>query len=198
MFAYFRRYLRDKISLTETELARIESLAIPKRMHRKQYLLREGDLCRHYTFVSNGCLKLFRIGEQGTEHIMRFAIENWWVCDRESLLTGDPAKCNIQALEDCEILLWTKENFRRLQTEMPAYRDMQERLIEGFLVATMNRVYDNISLTAEEKYQQFLHMYPSVHNRVPLHMIASYLGVSRETLSRIRIQYATSGSDCRE
>jgi CRP-like cAMP-binding protein len=186
MFEPFRKYLSEKVALSDSQLQRIESLAISKHLRRKQYLLQENDVSRHYTFVCNGCLRLFRIDETGSEHIIKFAPENWWITDRESLLSGQPAKSNIDALEDTDILQWTKDNFNLILDEIPPYREFHDHLIARALEASTNRIYNNISMSAQEKYEKFVQTYPSIFNRVPLHMVASYLGVARETLTRIR------------
>src|ERR1700754_791004 len=186
MFEPFRKYLSEKVALTDSQLQRIESLAISRHLRRKQFLLQENDISRHHTFVCNGCLRLFRIDLTGAEHIIKFAPENWWVSDRESLITGQPAKSNIDALEDTDVLQWTKDNFNRLLDEIPSYRDFHDKLIARALEASTDRIYNNISMNAQEKYEKFIKTYPSIFNRVPLHMVASYLGVTRETLTRIR------------
>lgn len=190
MFKDFRTYLSAKVLLSENELEKIESYAIRSFPGKRQSLLREGEVCQNYTFVIKGCVRLFRIMEDGSEHIVRFATENWWICDRESLVSGEPARSNIEALEDCEVLQWSKEDFENLQKEIPRFKAFFDYLLEKFLIANINRIYDDISLTAEGKYQHFIKKHGDVFNRVPLHMVASYLGLARETLSRIRMQSA--------
>jgi CRP-like cAMP-binding protein len=183
----FRKYLNEKVVLSESQIQLIESFAIPRHLRRKQFLLQENDVNRHHTFVCGGCLRHFRTDLSGTEHILRFAPENSWVSDRESLLTGRPAKSNIDALEDTDILQWNKDDFNQLLNEIPSYRDFHDRLIARALEASTNRIYYNISMSAQEKYETFVKTYPAIFKRVPLHMVASFLGVSRETLTRIRI-----------
>ena len=129
---------------------------------------------------------MYRVGSNGAEHILRFATETWWVGDQESYTTGQPAKSNIDMLEDTTLLVWTKADMERLQAEIPQLNSFLEKLMTKSLQASHNRIYASISLSAEEKYNDFLNTYPDMRNRVPLHMIASYLGVTRETLSRIR------------
>jgi len=189
MFDVFRNYISDKAKLTEKELDTIKSVSFLKKIRKRQYLLQEGDVWQYSAFVCKGCVRMYRIGQDDTEHIMRFSVETWWVGDRESYATGQPAKNNIDALEDSEILMWTKENFQALLKEIPELNAFIERLIARSLIASQDRIFSAISYTAEEKYQNFLKTYPDIFNRVPLHMIASYLGVSRETLSRIRSQF---------
>ena len=188
MYESLRNYLFDKVSLSDKELERMESFAVMSHIRKRQFLLKEGEVSQHYSFVMKGCVRLFRISEDDSEHIIRFAAENWWVCDRESLISEKPAKNNIEALEDSVILQWKKSDFEMLQSEIPALKVFFDSLLDRYLIASINRIYDNISLTAEEKYMLFRKNYPDFFNRVPLHMIASYLGVARETLSRIRLQ----------
>ncbi len=190
MFEAFKKYILEKTSLTDEELALIEAASVPKKLRKKQYLLQEGDVSRHNSFIVKGCLRLYRLGTDGNEHILRFAIENWWISDRESYSTGLPTKYYIDALEDSELLTWTKQNWEALEKKIPAFAEFRERLLARSFIANQNRINNHISLTAEEKYQHFMQDYPDFYNRVPLHMIASFLGVSRETLSRIRSQYA--------
>jgi CRP-like cAMP-binding protein len=190
MFDVFKKYITEKISLTDQELEKIAALSVPKKLRKRQYILQEADICHHNCFVTKGCLRLYRIGDDGTEYIMRFATENWWISDRESFNDGSPSKSNIDALEDSEVILWTKENFEKLSKEIPGLTVFSERLLAKSFHSIQDRLYTQISQTAEEKYESFVNTYPDLFKRIPLHMIASYLGVSRETLSRIRNQSA--------
>jgi CRP-like cAMP-binding protein len=189
MFESFRRYLKDNARLTPKEQELIESLSISKVIKKKQFLLRAGDVCRHHTFICKGCMKLYRTGNEGAEHIIKFAVEDWWISDRESLLSGEPAESYIVALEDTGVLQWTNEQFENLYKAVPAFDALFKRLVSKALDAAQNRVYSSISKTAEEKYVLFNQRYPGLIARVPLHMIASYLGLTRETLTRIRHRY---------
>jgi CRP-like cAMP-binding protein len=186
MFETFRKYISDKARLTDDELEMIKAVSVSKKLRKRQYLLQEGDVCRYYCFVAKGCLRQYRAGDDGAEHIMRFAIENWWISDRESIITGEPSKSYIDALEDSDVILWTKDNFNTLLKNIPELHEFLDRLLAKSFNAKENRIHVTISYTAEEKYQNFLNSFPDIFNRVPLHMIASYLGISRETLSRIR------------
>lgn len=190
MFEVFENYLQHKASLTPEELAMLRAVAIAKKLRKRQFLLEAGDINRHQTFVVKGCLRLYRIGPDGREHILRFAPENWWMSDRESYTTGTPSKGNIESLEETDILQFTKENWEEMTHKIPAFRVFEENILARSLAASMNRVYKTISLSTEEKYEDFAQTYPGIFKRVPLHMIASFLGVSRETLSRIRKQDA--------
>jgi CRP-like cAMP-binding protein len=190
MFESFKIYISDKATLTENELERIESLSVEKKLRKKQYLLQEGEVDKHLTFIVKGCLRSYRVSSDGYEHILNFGIENWWMGDFESHITGSPSKSNIDALEDSELLIWAVGNFKLLLAEIPGLKLFYERSYQKRLAAVNNRIYDVISSSAEDKYNDFIKKYPDIFNRVPLHMIASYLGVSRKTLSRVRGQFA--------
>jgi CRP-like cAMP-binding protein len=190
MFEVFEKYLRSKTEITDEELEMIRAVSIQRKLRKRQYLLQEGDVSRHDCFIAKGCLRTYRVSEDGNEHILRFAVENWWMSDKESYNSGKPTKINIDALEDSELIIFTKENFTELQAAIPNLRLFMEQLHARAFDVIQNRLYTHISYTAEEKYNNFIKSYPDIFNRVPLHMIASYLGVSRETLSRIRSQYA--------
>jgi CRP-like cAMP-binding protein len=186
MFDIFRKYLEDKITLTNQDLELIESVSVIKKIRKHQYLLQEGETMKHYNFVCNGFLKMYSIDANGQEHIMQFVPENYWTGDRESIESGVPAKYNIDAVEDSVVLLIKKNDFDMLLKSIPALNDFVNDLIKRNLLVLQERIQGNITYTAEEKYSNFIKIFPSITNRVPLYMIASYLGISAETLSRIR------------
>ncbi|GAA3917929.1 cyclic nucleotide-binding domain-containing protein [Chitinophaga oryziterrae] len=190
MFKAFEIYLKEKADLTPDELDAVRAVSIEKKIRKRQYLLQEGDVCLHNCFIVKGCLRSYRVGEDGTEHILRFAVENWWISDHESYNTGNPSKSNIDALENAEVILIEKTAFIYLMTSIPRFKNFIEGLKSRSFDASQNRIMSNISDTAEEKYQYFMTSFPDIFYRVPLHMIASYLGVSRETLSRIRSKFS--------
>ena len=148
--------------------------------------MHEGEVCRFKAFVIKGLLRTYRTGDDGAEYNMRFAVENGWMLDTESYNSQLPSKYNIEALEDTEVLLWSRETMDKIFEAVPAFRSYSEKLKTSSHDANLNRILMNISYTAEEKYQEFVTSFPDVFRRIPLHMVASYLGVSRETLSRIR------------
>lgn len=192
MFEPFAVYLRNGAGLSDEELQIVKQVTIEKKLRKRQYLLQEGDVSYYNCFVAKGCLRLYRIGKDGSEHILRFAIENWWMSDYESYNSGLPAKGHIDALEDSELLLIRKHDFDMLNNTLPKLKLFRERLDARSYDASQNRIMSNISETAEERYLNFMKAYPETGNRVPLHMIASFLGVTRETLSRVRQQYSKS------
>ncbi|WP_261512400.1 Crp/Fnr family transcriptional regulator [Chryseobacterium paludis] len=188
MLDYFINYLKEKITLSEHEIELIKSVAILKRLQKRQYLLQEGDVWKYNAFVSGGLVKTFSVDSKGQEHIMNFSAENYWTGDRESLTSGNPSEFNIVALENSEIILITKDDFISICQKIPQLNNLVNEILQRSFLVSQKRIHANISLSAEEKYQDFIQKNPLIVNRIPQHMIASYLGVSPETLSRIRTQ----------
>jgi CRP-like cAMP-binding protein len=186
MFAEFEKYIREHASVTDEDIKLLRETAIERTMRRKDFLLREGEICRYKTFVSKGFLRTYRTTKNGNEHIMQFSPENSWTTDPESYENLTPSVYNIDALERTEVVMWTKKDFNYLFDNIPELKIYSDKLISRNLHRTRQRVFSTISSTAEEKYEEFIKTYPGILTRVPLHMVASFLGVSRETLSRIR------------
>lgn len=186
MFDFFLKYLRDKIPLSAEEVEMIRSVAIEKKLRRRQYLLQQGDVWKYNAFVSSGLLKSYSINEDGQEHIMSFSPENYWTGDRASLMDGIPSQFNIDAIEDSEIILIEKTNFETLCKNIPQLNDMVNAILQKSFIVSQGRIHTQISLSAEEKYQDFLKKFPEISNRIPQHMIASYIGITPETLTRLR------------
>ncbi len=191
MYDVFQKYMDSKIVLLQEQSDWIRSLSVVKKLRKHQYLLQEGDLCKQHAFVAKGCLRSYSVDSDGIEHIIKFAVENWWIGDRDSLMSGLPAKLNIDAVEDCEVVLLSTKNFDLICQQIPAFNDMVNNLLQSAYNASQNRILANISLSAIEKYENFLQRYPDLAQRIPQGMIASYLGISRETLSRVRNQVMT-------
>jgi CRP-like cAMP-binding protein len=179
-------YLQDKIVITDAEVAIIKSVCRVKKLRRRQYLLQEGDMWRYNAFVSSGLVRTYRVDDKGQEHIIQFSAENWWCGDRYSYVYEAPARSNIDALEDSEVLLISKADFEMLYRAIPNLSIFMLNLVERSFIALQDRIHAGISLSAEEKYNDFVKTYPSILSRVPQHMIASFLGLTPETLSRIR------------
>lgn len=192
MFDILHNYILKKTNnqhpLSEKELTWIQSVFVPKKLRKKQYLLQEGEINKFHCFVCKGCLRMYRVDEKGQEHIFQFAIENWWTGDRESMISGNPSKYNIEALEDSELLMVNRADMDEITEKIPAIKLMVQNIQQNNVIATQNRIHAAISYTAEEKYLNFVKTYPDIIQRVPQQMIASYLGITRETLSRIRKQ----------
>lgn len=190
MYEVFQHYLDSKINLSEQQFSRIRSVAVVKKLRKKQYLLQEGDTWSSHAFIIKGCLRTYAVDEKGQEHIIGFAIENWWTGDKESLMLQQPSKFNIDAVEDSEVLLFTNQNFDLLCKEIRPFNDMVNAIMQKSFAISQNRIHVAISYTAEERYLDFMDKYPGFAIRIPQSMIASYLGITAETLSRVRKQSA--------
>lgn len=188
MFEVFEKYLKEKADLDVEEINTVRAVSIEKKIRKRQYLLQEGDICHYECFIVKGCLRMYTVGDDGIEYILRFASENWWISDRESYNNAKPSKCNIDTLENCEVILIEKRDFLHLLTTIPKFKHFTDSLLARSYDAIQNRIISSISYSTEERYQNFVTHFPEITYRVPLHMIASYLGVSRETLSRLRSQ----------
>lgn len=158
----------------------------PKKLRKRQYFLQEGDVCKYTGFIVKGSARTFIVDEKGHEHILKLSVENWWLADFESFYHLTPSRYNIEALEDLEVLQVTNAQVEEFFTPIPAFTAMQEVIKQNYAIANQNRVQAAISYTAEERYEDLISNYPHFLKRFPQNMIASYLGISPETLSRIR------------
>jgi CRP-like cAMP-binding protein len=192
MYEYFFKHLNEKISLTTEEQEIIKEYLTPKKLRKKQYLLQEGDVCKVVAFVEKGSLREYTVDDKGTEHILQFAIEGWTISDLYSFMTGEPAIYNIDALEDSELVLITRSAQDEILKRVPKYETYTRMQITGAYLAMQKRITSIISLPIEERYLYFTKLYPDIVQRVPQHMIASYMGLTPETLSRIRKKLSTS------
>ncbi len=191
MFELLSKSIKERVSITEEEFDFCKTLFLPKKLRKRQFLLQEGDVCKYTAFVEKGMLRTYTVDEKGNEPILQFSSEEWWVADLYSFLTNEPSLFNIEALEDCELLLITKPSWDNLLEKIPAFERYFRILIQNNLIAMQRRLIGSMSETAEEKYTKLINNFPGCIQRVPQHMIASYLGITRETLSRIRSQMAT-------
>jgi CRP-like cAMP-binding protein len=188
MYEILEKKLSEKISLTDDEFNLAKTFFIPKKLRKKQYLLQEGDVCKYLAFVEKGILRSYSVDEKGNEHVIQFALEGWWIADSYSLLTGEPSGYNIDALEDAELLLLSHASNEMLFDKIPKFERYFRFLMQNNMIALQRRLLGSLSQSAEEKYIRLSQAYPDIIQRVPQHLIASYLGVTPETLSRIRKQ----------
>lgn len=191
MFELLLHKIKEKIQLTAEEEQLLSSFFVPKKLRKKQYLLQEGDICKHVAFVNSGILRSFTVNEKGNEYIMQFAFEGWWISDQFSFISGEPSLVYIEALEPTEILLLSKDSREDMFNRLPKIERFFRILLENHLVSLQRRLMHSISYPAEIRYRQLLEIRPDIAQKVPQHMIASYLGITPETLSRIRKQIAS-------
>jgi len=186
MFSLLRAHIEKRVPLTDEEFETSSKFFIPKKLRKNQFLLNEGEVCTHIGFVNSGCLREYTIDNKGTEHIVQFAIEDWWVSDLNSYLSGKPSEFNVDALQDSEVLLLEKSARDELLNKCPKMERFFRLLIEANHVATHQRIADSLSSSAEERYLKFIKTYPKLFEIVPQNQIASYLGITPQSLSRIR------------
>ena len=191
MFDLLRAHIEKRIHLRDEEFSRCTQFFIPRKVKKRQFLLQEGDICRHIAFVNSGCLRAYTVDHKGEEHIIQFAIEDWWISDLNSYLTGSPATYNIDALQDSEVLLLEKSARDKLLEAVPSIERFFRLLQEANYIATHRRINNSLSASAEERYLQFIKTYPALVEQVPQGHIASYLGITPQSLSRIRKELPT-------
>ena len=178
----------NKVNFSVEELEQLKSFFIPKKIRKRQYILNAGDSCQYITFVEKGLLRSFTADDDGQEYVVQFAIEGWWITDMGSFVSGEAALYNIEALEDSEVLNLARPAMDEMINLHPGMERYFRLLMQNNIVALQRRAVAYMSLSAEEKYLKLMEVYPGIMNRAPQQQIASYLGITPETLSRIRKQ----------
>ena len=184
----FLDYIRQYVELTGDEEACLLSKVKARKFLKGQYVVQNGDVCKYESFVLSGCLKAFYIDNEGQEHILMFAIENWWIADLGSFISQTPADLNVQCLENCELVQIHYMDLQQLYMEIPKLERFFRIIIQKAFVAAQKRIINNFTLPAVDRYLQFREQHPKIEQRVPQYMIASYLGITKEFLSKIRSQ----------
>lgn len=174
------------IRLEKAEADFFTSLLQRRSLKRREYLLRQGEICRFETFIVKGCLRTYTIDENGLEHIVMFGVENWWVSDLSSFLTQMPATYYIDALEATEILQISKENLEKLYIKVNKFERFFRLILQNAYVAQQNRINQNLSFTAGQRYLDFIKKYPQLELRISQKQISAYLGITPVFLSMIR------------
>jgi CRP-like cAMP-binding protein len=174
------------ISLTEKEEQLFLSKIEVQHFKAKTILHNAGEICKHSYFVNSGLLRSFNINDNIVEHVLHFACEGWWIGDMYSLLSQKPGNLFIEVLEDSEVVLLSKENQEQLYFEIPKLERFFRILTENSLVAHQERLMDNLSLSAEDRFDKFCKKYPTLIQKVPQKQIASYIGVTPEFFSKMK------------
>ena len=185
-------YFHKLLPLDEEEMAAVDRFFKLRRVKRRQFILQEGDVSRLNTFVVEGCFRMYMVDENGKEHNLQFAIEDWWIGDIGSFHSDEPTRLYIEAMEHSVILQIAKQEQLRLFIEYPKFNRIFRVLTENDLVSAQRRILHNISSTAEERYLDFVKRYPHFFHRISNVQIASYLGMTPEFLSTIRKKLAKS------
>lgn len=184
LFDYFEE--KSGLPLTGAEKQAIAQKFTLQKLRRRQYYHSEGDVCRKMCFMLKGSARMFSVDDKGREHIIRFGMEGWWLGDIESYMLEVPTRYNVEMLEDAQLLVVTKPDMEELIATIPAVAQTIKTIDRHSAIATQQRIFTSISQTAEQRLEWLMETYPSFLQRFPQGMIASYLGISPETLSRIR------------
>jgi CRP-like cAMP-binding protein len=186
----FKEYILQKMSLTDDDWSVIAAVCAIRKLRKHQYLLQEGEYWKYHAFVTEGCLRRYSIDNDGIEHTIQFTPENWWTGDRKSLMEKAPTIYNIDAIEPSIVILIKDEDFQLLCVRLPVFNNLINHILQRSLNASQERIQVAISMSAEEKYLHFITTFPQLANRIPRHMLASFLGMTPESLSRIKKKLA--------
>lgn len=186
MYSNFRRYLIQKFGLSESDIAPVISSVKTREVKKGTFLLHPGEICKHTFFVENGLLRLFALDENGREHILQFGSENWLVTDRDSVYFNEPSKFYIEAIENSFLILLDANFFSKIAALSPDFRKKNENLLHKHIRQLNERINLLLSANAKTRYIEFIRLYPDLQSRVPQWMVASYLGITPESLSRVR------------
>lgn len=183
-------YLGEILELPKEAISGCSDFYNLKKIPKNEFLLREGEICTDTFFVEKGLLRMYSIDKNGKEHVIQFAPENWLISDRSSLNFNQKSKYYIEAVEDSEVYVLSQNFFSKMIEEFPNIAENNDMLLQKHIRNLQNRVNSLLADTAEERYMSFIKMYPDILLRVPQWMVASYLGITPESLSRVRKELA--------
>ena len=189
MFDRLNSYVSRSVELTNAELGYFNTIFEYRAIPKKTMLLQAGDICNFEAYVNKGCIREYYIDSNGFEVTLQFAVEDWWVSDIASFQDQTISNMYIETLEDCELLVLSRQAKENLLAHVPKLERMFRLMLQRHIGAIQNRLYKTISQTALEKYLEFIRRYPTIPQRVPQHYIASYLGISPEFLSKLRTRH---------
>lgn len=179
-------YISRFVHLTPEEVSFVDRNLELRVVPRKTIMLHAGEVCDFEGYVIKGCIREYFIDRKGAELTLEFAVEDWWVSDITSFESQSPSNMYIETLEDCELLILTRDSKERILKQVPKLERMFRLMIQRHLTVVQNRLFKTVSFSAMDKYMEFIKKYPTISQRVSQHYIASYLGISPEFLSRLR------------
>ena len=186
----FKNYLTSKGGLTEEQFLTLTQGIVVQQFEKGQYILRPGEICKYAFFIEQGLMRSFSIGENGKEHIIQFAPENWIISDRSSAFFNEPSEFFIEAVEDTTAVLWDTNFIQHASNLSVSFRNFNDRALQNHIRHMQQRINLLLGASAEQRYLDFISLYPDLTLRVPQWMIASYLGITPESLSRVRKELA--------
>ena len=186
MYQKLKQHFAKHISAPESELDRFCQLFELAEVKKKDFLLKQGEICKYGAFVIQGLLRTFHINAKGEEQTLQFGTEDWWFTDLDSFFNQIPSRLNIQALEDSTLLLLSYKKREKAREKFPFVEELNRVMLQKSYTALQNRLIDNLSKTADERYLDYIKKYPHIVKQLSNIQIASYLGISPESLSRIK------------
>lgn len=184
------KYFEEYISLNEKEIDILKSLTRIKKVRKRQFVVEQGEVCRYENYVVEGCLRCYHLDDEGQEHIVQFAVEDWWIADLQSFLTQSPANFSVDALEASVLIQFGYNELQELYEKIPKLERFFRLIIQNAFVASQKRIVASYSKDAGKRYIEFCNRYPNIEKRIPQYMVASYLGITPEFLSKIRRRIA--------
>ena len=181
-----KQNITKNVQLNDSDLETFSNAFYPKTIVKKQFLLKQGEICKFEGFVTKGCFRVFTLDSQGKEHVLYFAIKDWWITDIDSFTNQNKSILSIQAIEDSEALLITHEDKEQLYQQIPSIEKLFRIMTQKTLVSLQRRMISNLSQTADDRYLNFITKYPQIAQKLTNLQLASYLGISHEFLSKIR------------
>jgi CRP-like cAMP-binding protein len=192
MFELLRKNIEKHIQITDEEFEQFCANFQSRKVKKKDFLLRAGEICRYEGFVTKGCFKVYYLDENGSEQILYFATEDWWATDIDSFTNQVPAILNIEALEDCEVLCINKPDKDILYQQLTKVEKLFRIMNQRTLVSFQRRVISSIGKTAAQRYIGFVEKYPDLEERLTQLQVAAYLGITHEFLNKIRKKLSQS------
>jgi CRP-like cAMP-binding protein len=186
----FITYLKNKGNLSAEAAEGVRSISKTRKVQKGATLIRQGQVVSHMFFVVSGCLRSYCVAKNGKEHTLQFAIKDWWISDYTAILNTEPAQLTVEALQDTELIEFLVSDIKALRAQYAELEAIQQKNLQRHLVALQKRILNQLQLTAAERYDLFLKSYPDIEQFTPNYHIASYLGITQESLSRIRAERA--------
>jgi CRP/FNR family transcriptional regulator, anaerobic regulatory protein len=185
-FVNLRKHFEETDHFTDEEFNAFVSFLTPVVLKKKEFFTRQGEACKYLAYVNSGCLRAYYTDNKGDDFTMYFAFQNWWTGDKTSFYSQTSSRFSVQALEDTEVFRADKTNWEKALSEIPVFEKWYLVKTRKSYEAAQQKLIDNQTESAEEKYRKLLKNAPEIVQRIPQHYIASYLGIKPQSLSRIR------------
>jgi CRP-like cAMP-binding protein len=181
-----RQHVERRIAISDSGFEVLRTFYSPRKIKKKEALVMAGEVCHEQAYIVTGCMRSFLTDEKGNDHVIQFGFEDWYVGDMMSFITGKPADYTIEALEECDVLVFHRDQSDRLFESVPEMERYFRIMIQHAFVAMQGRLISTMSQSAETRYLNLLEKFPGIELRIAQHHIAAYLGITPEALSRVR------------